>query len=140
MNSNLDYVRSIYKEQKGDFKKQYESKEQHVPTTTQEKRKFMEMVQNMETYGHQIFGDGRKMSEQCSSLREMVEMAHRITTDLTESDEMQFEKVSLKREMKRVEDDLKLMEKSCNEADMLVERAMRAYENMSYGMNRLFGK
>jgi len=140
MNSNLDYVRSIYKEQKGDFKKQYESKEQHIPVTTEEKRRFMEMVMRMEEYGQQMFGEGRKMSEQCSNLREMVEMAQRITTELTESDEMQFEKVSLKRELKRVEDDLKLMEKSCNEADMLVERAMRAYENMSYGMNRLFGK
>jgi hypothetical protein len=35
---------------------------------------------------------------------------------------------------------MKLVEKTCQEADMLMERAMRAYENMSYGMNRLFGK
>jgi len=140
MKSNLDYVRSIYTEEKGNFDKQREAAEQHVPVTTEEKRRFMEMVMRMEEYGQQMFGEGRKMSDKCSNLREMVEMAQRITTDLTESDDTQFEKVSLQRELKRVEEDLKLMEKSCSEADMLVERAMRAYENMSYGMNRLFGK
>lgn len=140
MKSNLDYVRSIYKEQKGDFDKQHEAAEQHVPVTTEEKKRFMEMVMRMEEYGQSMFGEGRKMSEQCSSLREMVDTAKRVVTDLTESDEMQFEKVSLQRELKRVEDDMKLVEKTCQEADMLMERAMRAYENMSYGMNRLFGK
>ena len=140
MKSNLDFVRSIYNEQKGDFDKQQESAEQHVPVTTEEKKRFMEMVMRMEEYGTSMFGEGRKLSEQCGSLRELVETAKRVVTDLTEADEMQFEKVSLQRELKRVEEDLKLMEKSCNEADMLMERAMRAYENMSYGMNRLFGK
>ena len=140
MKSNLDFVRSIYNEQKGDFDKQQKSAEQHVPVTTEEKKRFMEMVMRMEEYGTSMFGEGRKLSEQCGSLRELVETAKRVVTDLTEADEMQFEKVSLQRELKRVEEDLKLMEKSCNEADMLMERAMRAYENMSYGMNRLFGK
>lgn len=140
MKSNLDYVRSIYTEQKGNFDEQREAAEQHVPVTIQEKKQFMEMVTRMEEYGQRMFGEGKKMSDQCSNLREMVEMAHRITTELTESDDTRFEKVSLQRELKRVEEDLKLMEKSCSEADMLVERAMRAYENMSYGMNRLFGK
>ena len=140
MKSNLDFVRSIYNEQKGDFDKQQEAAEQHVPVTTEEKKRFMEMVMRMEDYGTSMFGEGRKLSEQCGSLRELVETAKRVVTDLTEADEMQFEKVSLQRELKRVEEDLKLMEKSCNEADMLMERAMRAYENMSYGMNRLFGK
>lgn len=140
MKSNLDYVRAIYTEQKGNFDEQREAAEQHVPVTIQEKKQFMEMVTRMEEYGQRMFGEGKKMSDQCSNLREMVEMAHRITTELTESDDIQFEKVSLQRELKRVEEDLKLMEKSCSEADMLVERAMRAYENMSYGMNRLFGK
>lgn len=137
---NLDIVRQLYAEQKGNFQEQQEAAEQHVPVTTEEKRQFMEMVQNMESYGQQMFGEGRKLSEQCSTLREMVETAKRITTDLTENDEAQFERVSLQRELKRVEEDLKLMEKSCNEADVLMERAMRAYENMQYGMNRLFGK
>lgn len=140
MKSNLDYVRSIYNEQKGDFDKQQEEAEQHVPVTMEEKQRFMEMVNRMEEYGYSMFGEGRKLSEKCGSLHEMVETAKRVITDLTEADEMQFEKVSLQREMKRVEEDLKLMEKSCNEADVLMERAMRAYENMSYGMNRLFGK
>lgn len=140
MKSNLDYVRSIYNEQKGDFDKQQEAAEQHVPVTMEEKQRFMEMVNRMEEYGYSMFGEGRKLTEKCGSLREMVETAKRVITDLTEADEMQFEKVSLQREMKRVEEDLKLMEKSCNEADVLMERAMRAYENMSYGMNRLFGK
>ena len=140
MKSNLDYVRSIYTEQKGNFDEQREAAEQHVPVTIQEKRRFMEMVMRMEEYGQQMFGEGRKMSEQCSNLREMVEMAQRITTDLTESDDAQFEKVSLQRELKRVQDDMNLVEKTCQEADILMERALRAYENMSYGMNRLFGK
>ena len=140
MKSNLDFVRSIYNEQKGDFNEQQKAAEQHVPVTTEEKKRFMEMVMRMEEYGTSMFGEGRKLSEQCGSLRELVETAKRVVTDLTEADEMQFEKVSLQRELKRVEEDLKLMEKSCNEADMLMERAMRAYENMSYGMNRLFGK
>ncbi len=140
MKSNLDYVRSIYTEQKGNFDKQQETAEQHIPVTTEEKRRFMEMVMRMEEYGQQMFGEGKKMSDQCSNLREMVEMAQRITTDLTESDEAQFEKVSLQRELKRVQDDMNLVEKTCQEADILMERAMRAYENMSYGMNRLFGK
>ena len=140
MKSNLDFVRSIYNEQKGDFDKQQEAAEQHVPVTTEEKKRFMEMVMRMEDYGTSMFGEGRKLSEQCGSLRELVETAKRVVTDLTEADEMQFEKVSLQRELKRVEDDMKLVEKTCQEADMLMERAMRAYENMSYGMNRLFGK
>ena len=140
MKSNLDFVRSIYNEQKGDFDKQQEATEQHVPVTTEEKKRFMEMVMRMEEYGTSMFGEGRKLSEQCGSLRELVETAKRVVTDLTEADEMQFEKVSLQRELKRVEDDMKLVEKTCQEADMLMERAMRAYENMSYGMNRLFGK
>ena len=140
MKSNLDFVRSIYNEQKGDFDKQQKSAEQHVPVTTEEKKRFMEMVMRMEDYGTSMFGEGRKLSEQCGSLRELVETAKRVVTDLTEADEMQFEKVSLQRELKRVEDDMKLVEKTCQEADMLMERAMRAYENMSYGMNRLFGK
>ncbi len=140
MKSNLDFVRSIYNEQKGDFGKQQESAEQHVPVTLEEKKRFMEMVSRMEEYGRSMFGDGRKLSEQCSNLRDIVDTAKRVVTDLTESDEMQFEKVSLQRELKRVEDDMKLVEKTCNEADMLMERATRAYENMSYGMNRLFGK
>jgi len=140
MKSNLDFVRSIYNEQKGDFDKQQEAAEQHVPVTTEEKKRFMEMVMRMEEYGTSMFGEGRKLSEQCGSLRELVETAKRVVTDLTEADEMQFEKVSLQRELKRVEDDMKLVEKTCQEADMLMERAMRAYENMSYGMNRLFGK
>lgn len=140
MKSNLDFVRSIYNEQKGDFDKQQQAAEQHVPVTTEEKKRFMEMVMRMEEYGTSMFGEGRKLSEQCSSLRELVETAKRVVTDLTEADEMQFEKVSLQRELKRVEDDMKLVEKTCQEADMLMERAMRAYENMSYGMNRLFGK
>ena len=140
MKSNLDFVRSIYNEQKGDFNKQQEAAEQHVPVTTEEKKRFMEMVMRMEEYGTSMFGEGRKLSEQCGSLRELVETAKRVVTDLTEADEMQFEKVSLQRELKRVEDDMKLVEKTCQEADMLMERAMRAYENMSYGMNRLFGK
>jgi hypothetical protein len=140
MKSNLDYVRSIYTEQKGNFDEQREAAEQHVPVTIQEKRRFMEMVMRMEEFGQRMFGEGKKMSEQCSNLREMVEMAQRITTDLTESDDAQFEKVSLQRELKRVQDDMNLVEKTCQEADILMERAMRAYENMSYGMNRLFGK
>ena len=140
MKSNLDFVRSIYNEQKGDFNKQQEAAEQHVPVTTEEKKRFMEMVMRMEEYGTSMFGEGRKLSEQCGSLRELVETAKRVVTELTEADEMQFEKVSLQRELKRVEDDMKLVEKTCQEADMLMERAMRAYENMSYGMNRLFGK
>jgi hypothetical protein len=140
MKSNLDFVRSIYNEQKGDFGKQQEAAEQHVPVTLEEKKRFMEMVMRMEEYGTRMFGEGRKLSEQCSSLREMVDTAKRVVTDLTESDETQFEKVSLQRELKRVEDDMNLVEKTCQEADMLMERAMRAYENMSYGMNRLFGK
>jgi len=140
MKSNLDFVRSIYNEQKGDFNEQQKAAEQHVPVTTEEKKRFMEMVMRMEEYGTSMFGEGRKLSEQCGSLRELVETAKRVVTDLTESDEMQFEKVSLQRELKRVEDDMKLVEKTCQEADMLMERAMRAYENMSYGMNRLFGK
>ena len=140
MKSNLDFVRSIYNEQKGDFNEQQKAAEQHVPVTTEEKKRFMEMVIRMEEYGTSMFGEGRKLSEQCGSLRELVETAKRVVTDLTDSDEMQFEKVSLQRELKRVEDDMKLVEKTCQEADMLMERAMRAYENMSYGMNRLFGK
>lgn len=140
MKSNLDYVRSIYTEQKGNFDEQREAAEQHVPVTIQEKRRFMEMVMRMDEFGQRMFGEGKKMSEQCSNLREMVEMAQRITTDLTESDDAQFEKVSLQRELKRVQDDMNLVEKTCQEADILMERAMRAYENMSYGMNRLFGK
>ena len=140
MKSNLDFVRSIYNEQKGDFNEQQKAAEQHVPVTTEEKKRFMEMVMRMEEYGTSMFGEGRKLSEQCGSLRELVETAKRVVTDLTDSDEMQFEKVSLQRELKRVEDDMKLVEKTCQEADMLMERAMRAYENMSYGMNRLFGK
>ena len=113
MKSNLDFVRSIYNEQKGDFDKQQEAAEQHVPVTTEEKKRFMEMVMRMEEYGTSMFGEGRKLSEQCGSLRELVETAKRVVTDLTEADEMQFEKVSLQRELKRVEDDMKLVEKTC---------------------------
>ena len=98
MKSNLDFVRSIYNEQKGDFNKQQEAAEQHVPVTTEEKKRFMEMVMRMEEYGTSMFGEGRKLSEQCGSLRELVETAKRVVTDLTEADEMQFEKVSLQRE------------------------------------------
>ena len=138
MKSNLDYVRSIYKESKAVLDNQ--ETEEKLPLTQEEKQYMMEYMQVMEDRCNEMYGGPSKYEESAKQVKRVVDIAERLTTELSEAEGSNVDEVMIRREVKRLVDDAKLYDKSCQEAALAEARAKRCYEDMKYQMERLYGQ
>jgi hypothetical protein len=138
MKSNLDYIRSIYKEQKDVLDNQ--QVEEKLPLTEEEKRYMMEYMQMMESNCNEMYGGPSKYEESAKQVNRVIDIAERLTKELSEADGSKVDDVMMRREVKRLVDDAKLYEKSCQEAALAEARAKRCYEDLSYQLERLYGQ
>jgi len=138
MKSNLDYVRSIYKEQKHVLDNQ--QAEQKLPLTEEEKRHLVEYMRMMEDRCNEMYGGPSKYEESANEVNRVVDIAERLTTELSEAEGSNVDQVMIRREVKRLVDDAKLYDKSCQEAALAEARAKRCYEDLRYQLERLYGQ
>lgn len=138
MKSNLDYIRSIYKEQKDVLDNQ--QVEEKLPLTEEEKRYMMEYMQMMESNCNEMYGGPSKYEESAKQVNRVIDIAERLTKELSEAGGSKVDDVMMRREVKRLVDDAKLYEKSCQEAALAEARAKRCYEDLSYQLERLYGQ
>ena len=138
MKSNLDYVRSIYKEQKDVLENQQEPEK--LPLTEEDKRYMVEYMRMMESNCNEMYGGPSKYEESAKQVNRVIDIAERLTKELSEAEGSNVDEVMMRREVKRLVDDAKLYEKSCQEASLAEARAKRCYEDLSYQLERLYGQ
>jgi hypothetical protein len=114
--------------------------EQPLPLTTEEKQYMVTYMRHMEAHCKTMYGEGSRYEESAKQVNRIVDIADRLTNELSESEESDVDKVVVTKEMKRIREDAKLYEKSCQEAALAEARAKHAYENLIYEMNRLYGQ
>ena len=121
MKSNLTYILETLN---GD---------EQVKLSKEEKRAFMEAVKNFSAMGESVYGKGN-LQELTERVRDIVEKAQSIALQ----DEGWFDKLTVNRHMKGLNESYKVFESTAKEMSQLQQRLSAAYEDIAQGLNKYF--
>lgn len=137
LGKNLNQVKNFLYEKDLNMDTEQEAPQ---PLTPEEKKYMVEYMQMMEMHCNEMYGNSARFTESAKRVNRIVDIAERLTTELSEAEDSNVDQIMARREIKRLVDDAKLYEKSCQEAALAEERAKRLYENMKYQLERLYGQ
>ncbi len=121
MKSNLTYILETLN---GD---------EQVKLSKEEKRAFMEAVKNFSAMGESVYGKGN-LQELTERVRDIVEKAQSIALQ----DEGWFDKLTVNRHMKGLNESYKVFESTAKEMSQLQQRLSAAYEDIAEGLRKYY--
>jgi ribosomal protein S21 len=126
------YVKAFVKESE----ESDDSKEEEPSTafTPEQKKEFMESVARFNEYKKAIFRN-EGLKESFDSIKGLVETANKLT--LTETEDW-FDKVTVSRHMKRMNESFKVFEKTISEVNTLQQRLESSYEEIGEVLNKYY--
>ena len=122
MNSNLKYILETLN-----------GGEEQVKLSKEEKRQFMEAVKNFSAMGESVYGKGN-LQELTERVRDIVEKAQNIALQ----DEGWFDKLTVNRHMKGLNESYKVFESTAKEMSQLQQRLSAAYEDIAEGLRKYY--
>lgn len=99
----------------------------------EEKRAFMEAVKNFSAMGEAVYGKGN-LQELTDRVRDIVEKAQNIALQ----DEGWFDKMTINRHMKGLNESYKVFESTAKEMSQLQQRLSAAYEDIAEGLRKYY--
>jgi predicted nucleic acid binding AN1-type Zn finger protein len=108
--------------------------EQEVKLTPEEKTKYMESILRFNEYGSQIYRS-TDIEETLKNIKKIVEFASKNIVD--ESGDW-FDKVTLTRHSKKMQESLKLFEKTATEMKQLQQRIEAVYEEIGETLSKYY--
>lgn len=121
MKSNLTYILETLN---GD---------EQVKLSKEEKRAFMEAVKNFSAMGESVYGKGN-LQELTERVHDIVEKAQSIALQ----DEGWFDKLTVNRHMKGLNESYKVFESTAKEMSQLQQRLSAAYEDIAEGLRKYY--
>jgi hypothetical protein len=107
--------------------------EEQVKLSKEEKRAFMEAVKNFSAMGESVYGKGN-LQELTERVRDIVEKAQSIALQ----DEGWFDKLTVNRHMKGLNESYKVFESTAKEMSQLQQRLSAAYEDIAEGLRKYY--
>lgn len=114
--------------------KKYKLFENDLQYSKEERRAFLESIRRFTAFKEHIYR--RNSLQQISEeLGQMIESAQAFT--LKETDKW-FDNITVNRDMKSIQDNYKVFQKTCNEITQLQQRLESCYENIGQGLGRYY--
>ena len=107
--------------------------EDQVKLSKEEKRAFMEAVKNFSAMGESVYGKGN-LQELTERVHDIVEKAQTIALQ----DEGWFDKLTVNRHMKGLNESYKVFESTAKEMSQLQQRLSAAYEDIAEGLRKYY--
>lgn len=107
--------------------------EEQTKLTREEKQQFMEAVKNFSAMGESVYGKGN-LQELTERVRDIVEKAQSIALQ----DEGWFDKMTINRHMKGLNESYKVFEATAKEMSQLQQRLSAAYEDIAEGLRKYY--
>lgn len=107
--------------------------EEQTKLTREEKQQFMEAVKNFSAMGESVYGKGN-LQELTERVRDIVEKAQSIALQ----DEGWFDKMTINRHMKGLNESYKVFESTAKEMSQLQQRLSAAYEDIAEGLRKYY--
>ena len=107
--------------------------DEQVKLSKEEKRAFMEAVKNFSAMGESVYGKGN-LQELTERVRDIVEKAQSIALQ----DEGWFDKLTVNRHMKGLNESYKVFESTAKEMSQLQQRLSAAYEDIAEGLRKYY--
>lgn len=107
--------------------------EEQAKLTREEKQQFMEAVKNFSAMGESVYGKGN-LQELTERVRDIVEKAQSIALQ----DEGWFDKMTINRHMKGLNESYKVFESTAKEMSQLQQRLSAAYEDIAEGLRKYY--
>ena len=107
--------------------------EDQVKLSKEEKRAFMEAVKNFSAMGESVYGKGN-LQELTERVHDIVEKAQSIALQ----DEGWFDKLTVNRHMKGLNESYKVFESTAKEMSQLQQRLSAAYEDIAEGLRKYY--
>ena len=114
--------------------KEHSHGEEEVKLTPEEKAKYMESISKFNEYGSQIYRS-TDIEETLKNIKKIVEFASKNIVD--ESGDW-FDKVTLTRHSKKMQESLKLFEKTATEMKQLQQRIEAVYEEIGETLSKYY--
>jgi hypothetical protein len=108
--------------------------ESELSYTKEERRAFMESLRQYGAFKNEIYRS-KRLKEIAQQIGEMVSNVNTFTIKETDG---WFDKVSVSRDLKSLQDDYKLFEKTCGEITQLQQRLENLYENMGGKLSKYY--
>ena len=102
--------------------------------TNEEKREFLKAVAEYKRFGESIYRSGN-LAEVYESIKGIVETAHKVTLEETGD---WFDKVTVGRHMKSMNESFKVFEKTISEVNTLQQRLESAYDEMGEVLGKYY--
>jgi len=107
--------------------------EEQLKLSREEKQQFMEAVKNFSAMGESVYGKGN-LQELTERVRDIVEKAQNIALQ----DEGWFDKMTINRHMKGLNESYKVFEATAKEMSQLQQRLSAAYEDIAEGLRKYY--
>lgn len=107
--------------------------EEQAKLTREEKQQFMDAVKNFSAMGESVYGKGN-LQELTERVRDIVEKAQSIALQ----DEGWFDKMTINRHMKGLNESYKVFEATAKEMSQLQQRLSAAYEDIAEGLRKYY--
>lgn len=107
--------------------------EEQAKLTREEKQQFIEAVKNFSAMGESVYGKGN-LQELTERVRDIVEKAQSIALQ----DEGWFDKMTINRHMKGLNESYKVFEATAKEMSQLQQRLSAAYEDIAEGLRKYY--
>lgn len=107
--------------------------EEQPKLSKEEKRAFMEAVKNFSAMGESVYGKGN-LQELTERVRDIVDKAQNIALQ----DEGWFDKLTVNRHMKGLNESYKVFESTAKEMSQLQQRLSAAYEDIAEGLRKYY--
>jgi methyl-accepting chemotaxis protein len=107
--------------------------EEQLKLSKEEKRAFMEAVKNFSAMGESVYGNGN-LQELTERVHDIVEKAQSIALQ----DEGWFDKLTVNRHMKGLNESYKVFESTAKEMSQLQQRLSAAYEDIAEGLRKYY--
>jgi|LauGreDrversion4_2_1035121.scaffolds.fasta_scaffold774966_2 hypothetical protein len=107
--------------------------EEQIKLSKEEKRAFMEAVKNFSAMGESVYGKGN-LQELTERVHDIVEKAQSIALQ----DEGWFDKLTVNRHMKGLNESYKVFESTAKEMSQLQQRLSAAYEDIAEGLRKYY--
>ena len=107
--------------------------EDRVKLSREEKQQFIEAVKNFSAMGDSVYGKGN-LQELTERVRDIVDKAQNIALQ----DEGWFDKMTINRHMKSMNESYKVFEATAKEMRQLQQRLGAAYEDIAEGLRKYY--
>lgn len=105
-----------------------------IELTDEIKQKFFEAVKSFNKYGESIYRES-KLKDAMEEICEIGKLAEKVT--LSETGDW-FDSISVQKDMKNLNEDIKLFEKTCNEVNQLQQRLESCFESIGHKLNKYY--